>query len=371
MLKKMIAILTVCAMLAPLSSAVAADNTTVTPTIEEILNEYHAKDFEARMAAENGGASTYARGGNGQTLEQETVDALTEAGYEAYNVTGDNYDSVEETLNTDMTSLGLNTDGSYIVVVSGEDPVNHSNPNARAILPPTQEDFGDEDDVGGKPYFEYVYNGTTYRMRYVAVETTGADERVCDTMYSPTEPSVLNLFLSNLFSSAIYGTVDALYEEIPLGTLASLLLISPDDNVFTEISPGSFSIHATTYWTSIFIQVWDADEASWITAQSSEFTISMVRCVGSKRDSNAPVPIPVQSNPIYFRNYSQFYFDENRRKSEAMKGYDAYTVYSDTVDRVDFYIYIENGEVAFTNGGEPLFSHTRRLIPHLSDSYEN
>lgn len=54
MLKKMIAILTVCAMLAPLSSAVAADNTTVTPTIEEILNEYHAKDFEARMAAENG-----------------------------------------------------------------------------------------------------------------------------------------------------------------------------------------------------------------------------------------------------------------------------------------------------------------------------
>ncbi len=73
-------------MLVPLSPVVAADETTVTPTIEEILNSYHDQAFEAQSAEENGDASTYARGGSNQTLEQETVDALTDAGYEAYAV---------------------------------------------------------------------------------------------------------------------------------------------------------------------------------------------------------------------------------------------------------------------------------------------
>lgn len=59
MLKKIIALTLIFAMLAPLSSAVAADNDSVTPTIEEILNEYHDKAFAAQTAEENGGASTH------------------------------------------------------------------------------------------------------------------------------------------------------------------------------------------------------------------------------------------------------------------------------------------------------------------------
>lgn len=42
MLKKIISLLVIFAMLAPLSSAVAADEPTSQPTIDEILNEYHA-----------------------------------------------------------------------------------------------------------------------------------------------------------------------------------------------------------------------------------------------------------------------------------------------------------------------------------------
>lgn len=39
-MKKMIAIMLIFAMLVPLSSAVAADEMSATPTVEEILNEY-------------------------------------------------------------------------------------------------------------------------------------------------------------------------------------------------------------------------------------------------------------------------------------------------------------------------------------------
>lgn len=81
MFQKMIALLVIFAMLVPLSSAVAADEPTSQPTIEEILNGYHEKAFAAQTAEENGGASAYARSGSGssQTLEQETVAELTAA----------------------------------------------------------------------------------------------------------------------------------------------------------------------------------------------------------------------------------------------------------------------------------------------------
>lgn len=93
MLKKIIALSLICTILILPSPVVAADNPSVTPTNEEILNEYHTKAFEAQTAAESGDTSAYARRGSSQTLELETVDALTNAGYEAYNVTGKNYDT--------------------------------------------------------------------------------------------------------------------------------------------------------------------------------------------------------------------------------------------------------------------------------------
>ena len=58
MLKKIISLLVIFAMLVPFSSAVAADEPTSQPTIEEILNEYHQKAFEAKTANDNGDAST-------------------------------------------------------------------------------------------------------------------------------------------------------------------------------------------------------------------------------------------------------------------------------------------------------------------------
>lgn len=121
MKRKLVAFVLVFALLASLSPAVAADEMSAPPTVEEILNEYHQKAFEAKMQGDTGNASAWSLRG-GQTLEEETVDTLTEAGYEAYNVTADNYESLQTELKTDFSDMGLDPNGSYIIVISGEDP---------------------------------------------------------------------------------------------------------------------------------------------------------------------------------------------------------------------------------------------------------
>ena len=171
MKKRMIALLLTFAMLVPFTPAVAADDNVPRPTLEEILSEYHQKAFEAEAAEQTGRASTNSRsvGNPGKTLEQETVDTLNATGYEAYNVTSENYETLEKQLQTDFSEMGLDPDCSYIIAISGEESsagnnARGPNPGIVPALPP---------DGGGSPtLFEHTYNGKTYHMRYVTVVAT-------------------------------------------------------------------------------------------------------------------------------------------------------------------------------------------------------
>lgn len=363
-MKKLIAIILICCMVLPILSASATEEATAQPTIEEILNSYHEKAFAAQTTEENGGVSTYARGGSSQTLEQETVAELTAAGYEAYNVTGDNYEAVENTLNTDLTSLGLDAEGSYVVVVSGEDPASQSNPNTRVIDPPTHEHIG---GAGDSQYFDYTYNGNTYLMRYVTVTPTDS-AHTRNTVYAPQEVSYLNYFLDNLFTTILVGTIDSFNKNIPFGTLASLFS-PPENSVYADISSENFAIHARTKWTIVYIQVWDAVHGFWDTAQCSEYATSTAFCVGFVENPITGLDEPAISLPKYITTYSLCYFDEEARKENAVKGYNQYTIWPDCVGRVDFYICTTDGEILLGSEGHPLFTHHRPTIPYLEDSY--
>lgn len=378
-------------MVLPMFSASAVEESAARPTIEEILNGYHEKAFAAQTAEENGGASTYARSGSGssQTLEQETVDELTAAGYEAYHVTGDNYEALEETLHTDFAEMGLDPNSSYVVVISGEESDNNpnSNPNSRVIDPPTYEDFDDGSDVGdgggiggsggdngdtsANVQFEYVYEGCTYIMRYVTVTSTGADALARYSEYTPQEANQATYFVQNLFSSILVGAADSISDKIPFGTLASLLFSSPDDHIYTEIAPNSFSIHATSFWSCIYIQVWDETAKCWTTAQLTEYVTSVAYCAGFTCNPDTGEPEPIVSEAKHIKTYSRLYFDEEQRKLEAMIAYGKGMVYPSTVDKVDFYVLTQDGEILFASEGDPLFSHTMSVHPIYPDSYEN
>lgn len=143
-------------LLVSLPPAVAADESSIVPTVEEILSDYHEKAFEAEMQSEAGAYSARSHGGSAKSLEQETVDILTDAGYEAYNVTADNFATMERNLNTDFDSMGMNPNGNYIIVISGDDAYAAVNPNTRSGSAPGYESGSGNE---GASQFEYTYNG--------------------------------------------------------------------------------------------------------------------------------------------------------------------------------------------------------------------
>ena len=362
MFKKIIALTLIFAILVPFTAAAAADEPSESRSMEEILDEYHRRAFEAQAQGSTRSVSANSRSG-GKTLEEETVDALTEAGYEAYNVTAGNYDTLETQLQTDFAAMGLDPEGSYIIVIHGEPEGSETNGNSRMIDPPTEEDF---DGPGGYAHFEYLYNGNIYWMRYVTVIATGWDTRTVTQTVTPTNPDVVSYFLNNLFSSFVAATVDKLFDELPLGSTALLLLSAPDDYIFADIPPGMPTIRATTNWNSSFIQVLDEEYQRWTTAHSSEYTITEVVCIRTLATGEG-VPVTQKSQPKLIYNYSRFYFDEEERKQMAMEAYDDYTVYCDTVQHVYLYLGTADGEILFETEGEPLLVHHRKLIPHLEN----
>ena len=148
-------------MLTSLSPAVTADEMSAKPTVEEILSEYHRNAFESRANGDTETSSTWShRNVNAKTLEQETVDTLNNAGYEAYIVTTDNYETLEAELKTDFNAMGLDPNGEYIVVISG---ANQAETNSAATLTALVDD-----PYTQRPVRQYSgqYSNTRYSSKY-------------------------------------------------------------------------------------------------------------------------------------------------------------------------------------------------------------
>ena len=362
MKRKLMAFALVFAMLASLSPAVAADEMSAQPTVEEILNEYHRKAFEAQTRGETDTASTRSRrSGSTKTLEQETVDTLTAAGYEAYNVTADNYETLEADLHTNFSEMGLNKDGSYIVIVSSEksgaNPPSGTNGNARVIDPPAYEDF-----YGDGSGFEYTHGGTTYVMRYLTVtSTTGSNMSVSSTydLLSSVwyEDAAMDIFNTTLVS-AIDKMITIGKNTIPLGTIASLLYDWGTDDNYTELEPGTLTIHATTAWTAHTIQIWNSIDEKWKTAQSSAYAISRAKCVGYVYNPNINDSTWYDGIECSATRYSPKYYETPQRLSDAVYGYNYGVIYYDRTEDIEFFLGNETGEIIYNADFGPLFVHT-------------
>lgn len=326
MLKKIVSFLIVFAMLIPFTSAVAADNSEPTPTVEEILNGYHEKAFAAQSEEADGSASTYSRR-SGKTLEQETVDELTAAGYEAYNVTANNYAQLENDLKTDLSELGIEQDGSYIIVISGEEEEN-SNPgsNSRVIDPPH---YDEGDDTIGSNEFNYTYNGTTYRMRYVTV-TAADNNQLGMTSYVDLldEYDVndmwddLNVPVSILSSFGPFAT---------LGFVYSLFSIIPE----AEIEQFStFLFHAGTNWTIKYVQVFDSEE--WIECSSAEYVTMNYFTNYTYYDASINGYVQDSAEDTLPSLYSNYYTDTAQLKYMAAISFDNFGFWADTIEYVEY-----------------------------------
>ena len=327
--KKLIALILSCVMLVSASPAVAAEDTPVKPTIEEILNDYHQKAFEAQSAEAAGESTTYSNRSRGKTLEQETVDTLIAAGYEAYNVTASNYDALEAELNTDFASISLNPNSSYVIIISGEDTDNSS--NSRAI----RDDIIITPDPTESAYFEYTYNGTVYRMRYVTI--TAND----DPFYGKVSTEdLLDHFtaldlIENGLNAAVYAIADCIGGCIPLGTLASLCGWQPFD--FDVPSFQTLSMVATTNWTRRYIQVWDDYLQSWSFAASVEYVNTRSYMDGDYYDPTLNRYVSVDRNENVETRYSAHYSDHAWWCEQAVLGYLSVDIIIDKTGTIHYY----------------------------------
>lgn len=257
MTKKIVSLLLILTMLVTLSPAVAADDSSATPTVEEILNRYHEKTFEAEIAEERDGASTYSRrSGTEKTPEEEAVDELTAAGYEAYNVVAENYDTLENALNTDFAALGLNPEYSYVIVVCGDDHNGTpSSPQSRVVDLPN---YDYEDENAGTSFY-HSYNGFTMLLRKIIVASSNDPNLRQSSNHDLLESSDVAKIRAAV-NTAIYTLLDNLTYDI-LGTLLSFHNIDLTNIRVTQ--ENTFVFFAATTWDREYMQVYEPATQTW------------------------------------------------------------------------------------------------------------
>jgi hypothetical protein len=379
MKRKLVAFVLVFALLASLSPAVAADEMSAPPTVEEILNEYHQKAFEAKMQGDTGNASAWSLRG-GQTLEEETVDALTEAGYEAYNVTADNYESLQTELKTDFSDMGLDPNGSYIIVISGEDPTEPASTGGASTYNLNPLPGEDQAPDGGPSGFNYTYNGQTYWMRFVTViPTLDKPDMTVRKRYTVRSQFLVQNAITDITSLILVSSLDTikdtvLDEVVPLGSIFSMVAEWGDNPNSVEIDPNDLEINSYSNWTCNTIQIWCDSHNRWETMQSSEYVDSYARLEYMVDDPVAGQPM-YQESPWYTaRNYSTDYFNDSQRYADAVNKYltgpaDHSAPDYDLAYFVRFYFADSDINMCYGAQGGALFTHIRNnfYVPQYSE----
>ena len=343
MKRKLTAFALVFALLASLSPAVAADELSATPTVEEILSEYHQKAFEAQSQGDTETASTWSRrGGSTKTLEEETVDTLTEAGYEAYNVTAGNYETLEAELQTDFAAMGLDPAGSYIVVIHGEPGSSETNGNSRVADPPTMDDF--DDGSGGTGLFSHTYNETSYLMRYVTVT---ADQNTSLNQTTPVD--LLDKYGLDDFWNDLNLPI-ALVSLHPQAIVAGILytLISEAIPDSQNTNPSSLIFTGATNWTPTYIQVYDFEDSEWQWRAVFEYATAGYFINETHYDSNLNQNVSTIDGGTFHLIYSTNYDNRSLLLDYAAMYHNAKGQYRDTVEFV-----------SYNFGDETLITHTR------------
>lgn len=253
---------------------------------------------------------------NNDDIKENTINELIDSGYEAYDVNSESYDEVQEALATDLEELSVDSEGSYIIVVSGED---------------SQLDNADASTMStAGSSFNYTYNGNTYKMRYLTV--TAAD---ISTYGKATTVNLLKskIVITNCLDTAIEAYISTLCR--PLGTVASICGLSVSKFGTAEIS--TLNMNCGTNWTRIYTQVWDSKHKVWVSGSSVEYVSVKSYMSGLYYSASENEYVPVPTNSKSSKKYSTHQSDTSWRKKNAAIGYIHSCVYYDTVGDVSYY----------------------------------
>lgn len=260
---------------------------------------------------------------------------------------------MEAELHTDFGDLGIDPEGSYIVVISGEeseDPANQ-NGNSNSRVSP-EIDLEGPPDVGGSGFL-HQYNS------YVTVTSLNALNMVKSSNYSLQPDEWEEELTLSLLETFLVTCIDILTEKIkiPIGTIGSLLMGTVDDDNYVDLEPDTLTLTAMTYWTADTIQVWSSDEEQWKTAQASAYARSKARCTGYVYDESENDSIWYNGTEYANTRYSPLYFNSQERLDKAANFFDNNAVSYDRTGNIEFYLGNEDGEVLYKSDEGALFFH--------------
>lgn len=335
-MKKLVATVICIAMVVSMSAHVFATQSENDPnehrSVEEILNEYHEKSFATQNSSEPDSPAAYSRQSeaDSKTLEEETVEALNAAGYEAYNVTVSNYETLEETLQTDLTFLGLNPNESYIVVISGEDSSDTAGSNARDSSLPEQDIIDD----GGGSTFSYTYNGNTYTMRYLTISPSSSGGTAQTKIMDMLDGFDLGEVLCNALDCYISFELDRRTGMLRLGTVLSLCGVSTSDVLPEEAAELDYCVSVS--WTRSCVQIYNDGCGIWETWSIVDYAGVQTLWDGRyySNTTHKFKTINEEKNYIY---YSPHYSDYTWRKQQAAIGRASLTVCAEYVGNMKVY----------------------------------
>lgn len=296
------------------ANATPAEQAALENEVISILDDFHTK---SQQAQKNENRTTYSMTDcESNKIRKETVQALQDAGYEAYDVTRDSFEQVEQALCTDLDAIGLSKDYSYIIVISGE---NAPSPSTR-------------DAYGGTPgsSFSYTYNGTTYTMRYMTVTAANVPAYGKVSTVNLLE-SRSRTVIMNCLNTVITTFLDAAWS--PLGTVASLLGF--DISNFAPDETASLTLNAATNWTRVFTQVLDPYDEGWFYGSSVEYAKTSCYLSGYYYKASTNAYTPVNADERTATEYSEHFYDAAWRKRTAIDSLFAITTY-DTVGPIKY-----------------------------------
>lgn len=287
--------------------AFAAEATDVShSSVDEILADYHSRVNELMASEKKGTVSTLSlRTANTvKQIEQQTVERLTDAGYEAYSVTHENFSDIEDVLCADFSEIGLLEGGSYIVVVESED---------------TLVSTSDDDEVGtaGDPYY-YVYNGVVYKLRYLTITAADVPSYAMTSepvnLVNSNNTTVLENVLDTLIS--VWGSTVICKS---FGTILSLLGIST--SAFSTNHYTSLYFTAASSWVKKYAQVWDESLQGWAFASCVQYVDMNASIDGYYFNSTLGEYVDVDQTVYDGKLYSEHYRDSQWRKEQSVIGY--------------------------------------------------
>ena len=295
------------------------------------------------------------------------MDTLTEAGYEAYNVTADNYDTLEAELQTDFAGMGLNPEGSYIIVVHGDEPTA-ANSNARTGGDDIIIDPGDPGSGSG---IQHTYEGITYTMRSVAIASNTDSDLHFSKSYVLLDEKDTSEYISEFLSFLSSWGIDALCYSLPVSGSYELWSNWSNTEEYSVLDQTAPSLITATSWNLRYTQVWDDQLNRWITTQCSSYAETNARVTGYVYNSNKGetggydvIDSGNKSATLY-----SYYYNRYDRYDLAAKGYVEGVIYRDYTD-VGFYFF-NNNDVSFNADGSPSFVHeetTRALYPAYTEN---